>query len=191
MEKYLMKFAGFCCTCVLGLVLVLTTLGQDQNQKQNTESAPQQSSQPEPSQASETPNSAEAKSKKISPCKTVKGAKLLHMEQPDYPGIARKNHICGELVLHATIAKDGSVQNLQYMSGPVVFTDSAIKAVRKWKYRPTFLCDDPVDTDTKIRVVFSLGDQCDSPTAPPHLPAGTTPQHLPSGTPSPAPRPNN
>lgn len=174
-----MKFAGFCCTCVLGLLLVLTTLGQDQNQKQNTESAPPQSSQPEPSQASGTPNSAEAKSKKIFPCKTVSQAKLLHMEQPDYPGIARKNHICDELVLHATIAKDGSVQNLQYISGPVVFTDSAIKAVRKWKYAPTLLCGAPVEVDTKIRVVFTLGNQCDSPTAPPNLPAGTTPQHLP------------
>jgi outer membrane biosynthesis protein TonB len=191
MEKYLMKVMGLGSTCILGLIFVLTTLGQDQNQKQNTESAPQQTSQPELSQASEAPNSAEAMAKKISPCKTVKGAKLLHMEQPDYPGIAKKNHICGELVLHATIAKDGSVQNLQYMSGPVVFTDSAIKAARKWKYRPTFLCDEPVDTDTTIRVVYSLGNQCDNPTAPPHLPAGTTPQHLPSGTPSPASRPNN
>jgi outer membrane biosynthesis protein TonB len=184
LEKYLIKFAGLCCTCILGLILALTALGQDQNQKQNAESVPQQSSQTEPSPASETPNPAEAKPKKIFPCKRVTAAKLLHMEQPDYPGIARKNHICGELVLHVIIAKDGSVQNPQYMSGPVVFTDASIKAVRKWKYRPTLICEEPVDCDTTVRFVFSLA-HCDSPTAPPHLPAGTTPQHLPSGTPSP------
>jgi TonB family protein len=148
-------------------MLVLAAVGQERSQAQKTDPAPSQSTQPQDSSATQSSNSTEAKTKVIHTCLKPTRARLIHMEQPEYPSIAKKNHMCGETVLHVTVEKDGSVQNLQYISGPIVFTDAAMRAVKKWKYSPT-LCDgDPVKADTTIRVAFSLGDQCDSLTSSP------------------------
>lgn len=57
-------------------------------------------------------------------------------------------------MLHAIIAKDGTVQSLDYVSGPNELKDSAIDAVKKWRYKPMLLNDQPVEVDTTISVVF-------------------------------------
>jgi protein TonB len=60
-------------------------------------------------------------------------------------------------LLHAIIGKDGTVQDLQYISGPPLLMKSAMDAVRQWRYKPTLLNGEPVDVDTTISVVFTLG----------------------------------
>lgn len=64
--------------------------------------------------------------------------------------------ICGKVVLHAVVAKDASVQNLEYVSGPNALMKAAMKAVQKWRYAPTILQGRPVEVDTTIFVVFNL-----------------------------------
>jgi protein TonB len=87
----------------------------------------------------------------------VQQANLIHMVQPQYPEIAKTAHIQGTVILHALIAKDGTIQELQYISGPPLLMRSAMDAVRQWRYRPTLLNDEPVQVDTTISVVFTLG----------------------------------
>lgn len=87
----------------------------------------------------------------------VENAKLLRKVTPDYPPIARAAHISGTVVLRAVIAKNGSVQQLKYVSGPALLMASAMDAVRKWRYQPTELNGQPVEVDTTIQVVYSLG----------------------------------
>jgi protein TonB len=79
------------------------------------------------------------------------------MVNPQYPAIAKTAHISGTILLHAIIGKDGTVQNLQYISGPPLLMQSAMDAVKQWRYKPTLLNGDPVDVDTTISVVFTLG----------------------------------
>jgi protein TonB len=43
------------------------------------------------------------------------------------------------VVLHALIAKDGSIENLQALSGHPTLIPAAIAAVRQWRYRPYLL----------------------------------------------------
>lgn len=88
----------------------------------------------------------------------VEAAKLQRQILPVYPQIARTAHISGTVVLHAVIAKDGSIQELTYISGPALLMRAAMDAVRQWKYQPTQLNGDPVEVDTTIQVVFSLGE---------------------------------
>jgi TonB family protein len=85
----------------------------------------------------------------------VTPAKLVHSELPKYPKDAKKAGISGTVVLKAMIAKDGSVNNLEYVSGPKELTDAAIKAVKKWKYQPMLINGKPVEVDTHISVVFN------------------------------------
>lgn len=87
----------------------------------------------------------------------VQAANLLHQVLPTYPAIAKTAHVAGTVRLHAVIAKDGSIQELQYVSGPALLMRAAMDAVHEWKYRPTMLNGEPVEVDTTIDVVFSLG----------------------------------
>jgi protein TonB len=61
------------------------------------------------------------------------------------------------VVLHAVISKDGSVEDLQYVSGPPLLMKAAMDAVRQWRYQPTQLNGEPVEVDTTVSVVFTLG----------------------------------
>jgi len=87
----------------------------------------------------------------------VMQASLVHQVTPIYPQIAKTAHISGTVILHAIIGTDGAVQDLQYISGPPLLMRSAMDAVRQWRYRPTMLNGEPVQVDTTISVVFTLG----------------------------------
>lgn len=87
----------------------------------------------------------------------VAAAKLIRQVTPIYPTIAKTAHISGTVVLHAIIAKDGTIQELTYVSGPPLLMRNAMDAVRQWRYNPTLLNGEPVEVDTTISVVFTLG----------------------------------
>src|SRR6516164_7952289 len=87
----------------------------------------------------------------------VAAAKLTRQVQPIYPQIAKTAHVQGTVLLHAIIAKDGTIQELQYVSGPPLLMKAAMDAVREWRYSPTLLNGEPVEVDTTIQVVFTLG----------------------------------
>lgn len=76
---------------------------------------------------------------------------------PEYPAIAKVAHISGTVVLHAVIAKDGSIEQLEYVSGPPMLVKSAMDAVKQWRYKPYLLNGDPVEVETTINVDFSFG----------------------------------
>jgi len=88
----------------------------------------------------------------------VMQANLIHQVLPTYPQIAKTAHISGTVVLHAIIAKDGTVQQLQFISGPPLLKMAAMEAVKQWRYKPTLLNTQPVQVDTTISVVFNLGE---------------------------------
>jgi periplasmic protein TonB len=84
---------------------------------------------------------------------------LIHRVQPDYPTLARNIHLSGVVRLRAIIATDGSVQNLEVLSGHPILARAAEDAVRQWRYRPTLLSGVPVEVETYITVNFLLGGQ--------------------------------
>ncbi len=86
----------------------------------------------------------------------VQAAKLVNKVQPLYPPLARQTRISGTVKLHAIIAKNGAVESLQVISGHPLLVQSALDAVRQWRYQPTLLNGDPVEVDTEIDVIFSL-----------------------------------
>jgi protein TonB len=87
----------------------------------------------------------------------VQSASLIRQVQPVYPPIAKTAHVSGTVILHAIIAKDGSIQELQYVSGPALLMKAAMDAVHEWRYKPTMLNGEPVEVDTTVQVVFTLG----------------------------------
>jgi protein TonB len=87
----------------------------------------------------------------------VQQAKLINMVRPIYPPLAKQARISGTVRLHAIIAKDGSVIQLEVVHGHPLLVQSALDAVRQWRYQPTLLNGEPVEVDTTVDVVFSLG----------------------------------
>jgi periplasmic protein TonB len=83
-------------------------------------------------------------------------AMLLQRIQPVYPSLARQIHREGQVELRAVIAIDGTIQSLQVVSGDPLFLQSALDAVRQWRYRATVLNGQPVEIDTFITVIYSL-----------------------------------
>jgi protein TonB len=87
----------------------------------------------------------------------VQEAKIVARPNPAYPPLARQARIQGNVVLHAIIDKDGTVTQLEVVSGHPLLVQSALAAVRQWKYQPTLLNSEPVEVDTTITVNFVLG----------------------------------
>src|ERR1700677_1553461 len=88
----------------------------------------------------------------------VMAGNLLDKTVPQYPAIARAARIQGTVVLQATIAKDGTIQNLRVINGPPMLQQAAMDAVRSWRYKPYSLNGEPVEVETTINVVFNLGN---------------------------------
>jgi protein TonB len=86
----------------------------------------------------------------------VQAAKLMNKVTPVYPPLARQTRISGTVRLHAIIGKDGSVQQLEVLSGHPLLQQAALQAVQQWKYQPTLLNGEAVEVDTTIDVIFSL-----------------------------------
>jgi periplasmic protein TonB len=81
---------------------------------------------------------------------------LIRRINPEYPYIAKISHTQGTVILHAIIGRDGTIQNLQAVSGPPLLVAAAVNAVKQWRYRPYLLNHEPVEVDTQITVNFTL-----------------------------------
>ena len=86
----------------------------------------------------------------------LQAANLVKRVTPVYPPLAKSSHIQGTVRFTALIAKDGTVQNLQLISGHPVLVQAAAEAVKRWVYRPTLLNGEPTEVITQIDVNFSL-----------------------------------
>jgi len=77
---------------------------------------------------------------------------------PKYPEDARQARIQGQVVLQATIDKEGNVAELNLVSGHPLLAPEAIKAVKQWKYKPYLLDGVPMMVETQIIVNFTLSE---------------------------------
>lgn len=81
-------------------------------------------------------------------------AQLLKRVEPIYPHIAAVSGIQGQVKLHAIIARDGSIQSLNAISGHPLLVRAALEAVGQWRYRPYVLNGEKVEVETFITVIF-------------------------------------
>jgi TonB family protein len=79
--------------------------------------------------------------------------------EPAYPDAAREQHIQGQVLLEATVGKDGTVQELKVMNGDPQLATAAADAVRQWHFRPFLKSGKPIEFQTQITVDFRLPPQ--------------------------------
>jgi TonB family protein len=78
---------------------------------------------------------------------------------PEYPELARKAKVTGNVILEAVVRKDGTVGEVKVLRSPganLGFEESAIDAVKQWRYKPGVQNGRPVDVYFTIVVEFIL-----------------------------------
>lgn len=86
----------------------------------------------------------------------VQAAKLLKRVQPIYPEVASREGLSGTVKLHVIIDKEGKVAHLTVTKGACSLAESALAAVKQWRYAPTLLNGEPVEVETDVDVIFVL-----------------------------------
>jgi TonB family protein len=85
----------------------------------------------------------------VTPVKTV---------EPIYPPLAKQAHISGTVRFTLRIGKDGSIQNIQLISGHPLLIAAARDAVKQYIYNPVLLNGNPVEAVTQVDVHFVLNN---------------------------------
>jgi len=82
---------------------------------------------------------------------------LVTKVEPIYPTSARFARLTGRVTVEAVIGLDGHVESAEVISSTsALFDDSALDAVRHWRYRPALMNGRPVRVYFKVAVEFVL-----------------------------------
>jgi len=75
---------------------------------------------------------------------------------PDYPLLARQMKVQGIVSLQALISREGAIQELRILSGPTILATAAREAVKQWHFKPYIQNGQPVETQARITVNFTI-----------------------------------
>ena len=85
----------------------------------------------------------------------VAQGQLIHQVAPIYPAQAKLAQINGTVVVQAVVGKDGSVTKVKALRGPPILIQSALEAVRQWRYKPFAVNGEPAEADVEISLKFA------------------------------------
>jgi TonB family protein len=79
-------------------------------------------------------------------------------QPPDssYPLLGRQMKVQGSVLLQAFISANGVIRDLRVLSGPAILASAAREAARRWQFRPYLQDGQPVETQAKITVNFTI-----------------------------------
>jgi TonB family protein len=87
----------------------------------------------------------------------VAQSNLIRKVQPVYPAAAKAAHVQGTVLLQVVILKDGTMGEITVADSPSSdLSQSALEAVRQWRYRPTLLNGEPIEVLTYVIVNYTL-----------------------------------
>ena len=75
--------------------------------------------------------------------------KIIFRVQANYPELARRANLQGNVKVEATIRPNGTVKSTRVLGGNPVLVDAASEAVSKWKFEPG-----PNETTQMVEVKF-------------------------------------
>ena len=140
------RILGAAACCVVALATCASALALHTDVSALTPSAENQASAP-------------AAPTKIHVKSSIMVRQRISGDNPTYPKELRAKKIQGTVVLDAAIGKDGTIENIRVVKSPdKQFSESALAAVRTWRYRPYLLNGDPIKVDTTVNVIYCLAD---------------------------------
>ena len=73
-----------------------------------------------------------------------------------YPLLGRQIKVQGSVLLQALIGADGMIRDLRVINGPAILASAAREAARRWQFKPYLQNGQPVETQAKITVNFTI-----------------------------------
>ena len=86
----------------------------------------------------------------------VRQARLVSTVPPEYPSLARAQHVFGGVTIDALIDANGRVTKMKVLSGPTLLEQAAMDALRQWKYEPAMLDGKAVPMHLTVTIQFRL-----------------------------------
>lgn len=90
----------------------------------------------------------------VSQAEAMKAAK--EKREPEYPAMAKQLHLEGAVQLEAHISEDGTVEEVKPLTGNAVLMNSAVSAMKKWKFTPFLADGKPVKAIADLSFRFKL-----------------------------------
>ena len=81
---------------------------------------------------------------------------LIRRVEPQYPEVARRQHIQGPVVLNAVVGNDGNVRTVTVLNGDPALTKAGLEAVAQWQFKPYLVQGQATAFETRITVNFVL-----------------------------------
>lgn len=86
----------------------------------------------------------------------VRQARLVSTVPPEYPSLARAQHVSGGVTIDALIDANGRVTKMKVLSGPTLLEQAAMDALRQWRYEPAMLDGKAVPMHLTVTIQFRL-----------------------------------
>jgi TonB family protein len=90
---------------------------------------------------------------------------LLQQIEPIYPPIARAARIQGDVVIAVVIDKEGKIASEKAVSGPAMLQQSALDAVKKWRFTPFIENGIAILASTTLTIPFHIDKPGEGPNA--------------------------
>jgi protein TonB len=87
----------------------------------------------------------------------VRPPKAIVQTRPDYPLLAKQARIQGQVQIDAILDEQGNVMDMKVVAGPPLLYQAALDALKRWKYEPTYLNDQPIAVEMIVTITFQLG----------------------------------
>ncbi|HUO34705.1 MAG TPA: TonB family protein [Candidatus Acidoferrum sp.] len=84
----------------------------------------------------------------------VTAPRLISSRSPVYPQPAVLMNVQGDVVIQATVDKQGAISQARVVSGPALLRQAALDAFRRWKYAPSTLDGQPIDANIVVTLHF-------------------------------------
>ena len=82
----------------------------------------------------------------------------LKIEKAQYPEAAREKQLQGQVWVKILVSETGDVENVEVISGDPILVDAAVRAAKKWKFKPFLKNGNPVKVSTKLPFNFAFAE---------------------------------
>jgi protein TonB len=82
--------------------------------------------------------------------------RIIRKVEPVYPDLAIQSRIGALVILEAEVDVRGHVKNVKVLRGHPLFDESAMQAVKQWRYQPLLLNGEPTGFILTVTVTFNL-----------------------------------
>jgi TonB family protein len=79
---------------------------------------------------------------------------VIHRVDPEYPAAARPEQLQGVIVLDVVVGRDGSVVDVHAQNGPEILAQSAMDAMRWWRFEPYRVDGQNMVVETTVAMEF-------------------------------------